>query len=106
MDDRSSDEQRGFFGCESDGLAGYSDLDAEALRKAALETDIPEGGTLLGFGLKFPAKDSGSDMMGQNMRASPVVMQYVDRKVYVAWPKALQTIDPVLPLPKSSPFAI
>jgi len=58
----------------------------------------------LGFGVKFP-KDGQSDMMGQNMRASPVVMQYVKRKVYVAWPKALQTIDPVLPLPKSSPYA-
>jgi ABC-type branched-subunit amino acid transport system substrate-binding protein len=86
-------------------ITKYGGIDAEALRKAALETDIPEGGTLLGFGIKFPAKDSGSDMMGQNMRASPVVMQYVDRKVYVAWPKALQTIDPVLPLPKSSPYA-
>ena len=59
-----------------------------------LETDIPEGGTLLGFGVKFP-KEGESKMMGQNMRASPVVMQYVKRKVYVAWPKALQTIDPV-----------
>ena len=82
----------------------HGGINAEALRKAALETDIPEGGTLLGFGVKFP--DAGkSDMMGQNMRASPVVMQYVKRKVYVAWPKALQTIDPVLPLPKSSPYA-
>ena len=82
----------------------YGGIDAESLRKAALETDIAEGGTLLGFGVKFP-KDGQSDMMGQNMRASPVVMQYVKRKVYVAWPKALQTIDPVLPLPKSSPYA-
>ena len=44
-------------------------------------------------------------MMGQNMRASPVVMQYVDRKVYIAWPKVLQTIDPVLPLPKGSAYS-
>ena len=82
----------------------HGGIDAEALRKAAMETDIPEGGTLLGFGVKFP-KQGESNMMGQNMRASPVVMQYVKRKVYVAWPKALQTIDPVLPLPKSSPYA-
>ena len=82
----------------------YGGIDAEALRKAALDTDIPEGGTLLGFGVKFP-KDGESDMMGQNTRASPVVMQYVGRKVYIAWPKGLQTIDPVLPLPKSSPYA-
>ena len=82
----------------------HGGIDAEALRKAAMETDIPEGGTLLGFGVKFP-KAGESNMMGQNMRASPVVMQYVKRKVYVAWPKALQTIDPVLPLPKSSPYS-
>ncbi len=82
----------------------YGGIDAESLRKAALETDIPEGGTLLGFGVKFPGEGESS-MMGQNQRASPVVMQYVDRKVYIAWPKALQTIDPVLPLPKSSPYA-
>ncbi len=82
----------------------YGGIDAESLRKAAMETDIAEGGTLLGFGVKFP-KAGESDMMGQNTRASPVVMQYVKRKVYIAWPKALQTIDPVLPLPKSSPYA-
>jgi branched-chain amino acid transport system substrate-binding protein len=82
----------------------YGGIDAESLRKAAMDTDIAAGGTLLGYGVKFP-KAGESDMMGQNMRASPVVMQYVDRKVYIAWPKALQTIDPVLPLPKSSPYA-
>ena len=43
-------------------------------------------------------------MDGQNTRASPVVMQYVDGEVKIAWPKALQTIDPVLPLPASSPY--
>jgi len=82
----------------------HGGIGAEALRKAALETNIPEGGTLLGFGVKFP-KAGENDMMGQNTMASPVVMQYVKRKVYIAWPKALQTIDPVIPLPKTSPYA-
>lgn len=82
----------------------YGGIDAESLRKAALETDIPEGGTLLGFGVKFPDPGS-SNMDGQNQKASPVVMQYVDRQVKIAWPKALQTIDPVLPLPSASPYA-
>src|SRR5882724_3022402 len=31
----------------------HGGIDAEALRKAALEVDIPEGGTMLGFGVKF-----------------------------------------------------
>jgi ABC-type branched-subunit amino acid transport system substrate-binding protein len=82
----------------------YGGIDPESLRKAAQETDIPEGGTLLGFGVKFPTAGQ-NDMMGQNTRASPVVMQYVKRKINIAWPKALQTADPVLPLPKSSPYS-
>ena len=31
----------------------YGGVDPDALRKAALEVDIPEGGTMLGFGVKF-----------------------------------------------------
>ena len=31
----------------------YGGVDPEALRKAALEVDLPEGGTMLGFGVKF-----------------------------------------------------
>lgn len=82
----------------------YGGIDSESLRKAALDTDIAPGGTLLGYGVKFP-KEGENSMMGQNMLAAPVVMQYADRKVFIAWPKELQTIDPVLPLPKSSPYA-
>ena len=33
------------------------------------------------------------------------VVQYIDGKAHVVWPKALQAIDPVLPLPASSPYA-
>ena len=54
--------------------------------------------------MNFP-KEGTSNMMGQNSMAAPVVMQYIDRKVSIAWPKNLQTADPVLPLPKSSPYA-
>lgn len=82
----------------------YGGIDAESLRKAALDTDIAPGGTLLGYGVKFP-QEGENDMIGQNMLASPVVMQYVNREVFVAWPRELQTIDPVLPLPKSSVYA-
>src|SRR5213594_2085784 len=32
----------------------YGGVDPDALRKAALEVDISEGGTMLGFGVKFP----------------------------------------------------
>ena len=81
----------------------YGGIDADSLRKAALEVNLPEGGTMLGFGVKFAGE--GSPMAGQNERAFPVIVQYVDDKPYVVWPKSLQLRDPVLPLPASSPYA-
>jgi branched-chain amino acid transport system substrate-binding protein len=33
------------------------------------------------------------------------VMQYIGGKTHIAWPAAIKTIDPVLPLPASSPYA-
>ncbi len=76
----------------------------EAVRKAALEIDIPLGGTIQGYGVKF--FPPGHQLAGQNERSIPVVMQYIPGKpTAVAWPKLIQTQDPVLPLPKSSPYA-
>ncbi len=82
----------------------YGGVDAEALRKAALEVDLPEGGTMLGFGVKFAG--AGAAMAGQNERAFPVVVQYVDDKAYVVWPKSQQQREPVLRLPGTSPYAV
>src|SRR5947207_2086019 len=45
----------------------YGGVDPDALRKAALETDLPEGGTMLGFGVKFFGE--GTPMAGQNERS-------------------------------------
>jgi branched-chain amino acid transport system substrate-binding protein len=81
----------------------YGGVDAEALRKAALEVDLPEGGTMLGFGVKFEGE--AEPMAGQNDRAFPVILQYVDDKPIIVWPKSLQRAEPVLPLPSSSPYA-
>jgi ABC-type branched-subunit amino acid transport system substrate-binding protein len=81
----------------------YGGVDADSLRKAALEVNLPEGGTMLGFGVKFAGE--GSPMAGQNERAFPVIVQYVDDKPYVVWPKSLQLREPVLKLPSSSPYA-
>jgi branched-chain amino acid transport system substrate-binding protein len=43
----------------------------EALAKAARETDIPEGGTMQGYGVKFLGE--GNAMRGQNERAVAAV---------------------------------
>src|SRR5947209_7106999 len=45
----------------------YGGVDPDALRKASLDTDIPEGGTMLGFGVKFYGE--GTPMAGQNERS-------------------------------------
>ena len=81
----------------------YGGVDAEALRKAALDTDIPVGGTIQGYGVKF--FPPGTPMAGQNERSSPVVMQYNANDTYVVWPSAIKTKDPVLPLPKGHAYA-
>ena len=78
-------------------------IDADHLRAAALATDLPDGGTMLGFGVKFEGE--GTLRAGQNNRAYPVGIQYVDDKSYVVWPKAQQQREPVLKLPDSSPYA-
>jgi branched-chain amino acid transport system substrate-binding protein len=81
----------------------YGGYDAEALRKAALDTDIPVGGTIQGYGVKF--NPPGHEMAGQNERSSPVVMQYVDGQTKIVWPTAIKTMDPVLPLPSGHAYA-
>ena len=81
----------------------HGGFDPEALRKAALETDIPDGGTIQGYGVKF--FPPGHQMSGQNERSSPVVMQYIDGVTKIAWPSNLKTVDPVLPFPKGHAYA-
>ncbi|HWE17756.1 MAG TPA: ABC transporter substrate-binding protein [Hyphomicrobiaceae bacterium] len=81
----------------------HGGFDPEALRKAALETDIPEGGTMQGYGVKF--NRPGHKMAGQNARSSPVVMQYIKGETKIVWPAAIRTVDPVLPLPAGHAYA-
>jgi ABC-type branched-subunit amino acid transport system substrate-binding protein len=81
----------------------YGGIDPDALRKASLEVDLPEGGTMLGFGVKFFGE--GTQMAGQNERSFPVVLQYIDDKSYVVWPKSQAQRDAVLPLPKGTTFS-
>src|SRR3954468_7770000 len=81
----------------------YGGYDPEALRKAALDTDIPIGGTTQGYGVKF--FPPGTPMAGQNARSIAVVMQFVSGATKVVWPTAIRTADPVFPLPKGHGFA-
>jgi hypothetical protein len=44
-----------------------------------LEVDLPEGGTRLGFGVKFGGEETNA--AGQNDRAFPVIIPYIDDKI-------------------------
>src|SRR6516225_9903461 len=77
----------------------YGGFDAEAVRKAALDVDIPPGGTIQGYGVKFYRPGA------QNERSTPVVMQNAGEHISVVWPANIKTQDPVLPPPGSSIYA-
>ena len=82
----------------------YGGFDPEAIRKAALDVDIPPGGTIQGYGVKFYPPDT--PMSGQNERSTPVVMQNAGEHISVVWPTNIRTQEPVFPLPKSSLYAV
>jgi ABC-type branched-subunit amino acid transport system substrate-binding protein len=84
-------------------ITKYGGITSDDLRQAALDTNLPDGRTMLGFGVKF--ETPGMPMAGQNERAYPVIVQYIDDQSYVVWPKAQQQREPVLKLPPSSPYA-
>jgi branched-chain amino acid transport system substrate-binding protein len=84
--------------------AKYGGFDPEAVRKAALDVDIPAGGTIQGYGVKF--FPPGTEMSGQNERSTPVVMQNASEHISVVYPTNIETQEPVLPLPKSSIYAM
>jgi branched-chain amino acid transport system substrate-binding protein len=75
----------------------------DALAKAARETDIPEGGTMQGYGVKFLGE--GNPMRGQNERAIAAVYQIVEGRFQHVWPKVIAMSNPPVLLPASSPFA-
>ncbi|HTO64974.1 MAG TPA: ABC transporter substrate-binding protein [Bradyrhizobium sp.] len=81
----------------------YGSFDPDAIRKAALDVDIPPGGTIQGYGVKF--FPPGTPLSGQNERSTPVVMQNAGEHISVVWPTNIRTQDPVFPLPKSSIYA-
>jgi branched-chain amino acid transport system substrate-binding protein len=82
----------------------YGGFDPEAVRKAALDVDIPAGGTIQGYGVKFYRP--GTQLSGQNERSTPVVMQNAGEHISVVWPNNIKTQEPVLPLPASSVYAM
>ncbi len=81
----------------------YGGIDSEALRKAALDTDVPVGGTIQGYGVKF--NPPGHPMAGQNERSAMPIVQYIAREAVIVYPPEIRSREAVLPLPKSNPYA-
>jgi len=76
----------------------------DAIRRAALSVDIPVGGTIQGYGVKFNPPDH--ELAGQNARSLAVVMQFEDAHAKVVWPTAIAGGPPVMPLPANNAFAL
>jgi branched-chain amino acid transport system substrate-binding protein len=79
-------------------LAVTRSTEPAKVREAALALDIPEGGTALGWGVKFAGP--GDEMQGQNLRAFPVAQQWQDGKLVVVYPAKARTVEATMvPLP-------
>jgi branched-chain amino acid transport system substrate-binding protein len=85
-------------------ITKYGGFGPDALAKAARDTDIPEGGTMQGYGVKF--NPPGHRFAGQNQRAFPAVFEIIEGKFELVFPKTVATAQPILPLPASSPLAV
>jgi branched-chain amino acid transport system substrate-binding protein len=73
-------------------------LDPEKVRAAAVAVDIPDGGTALGWGVKFAGVTEPD--RGQNTRSFPVAQQWQAGKLVVVSPDNMKTTGPTLvPLP-------
>src|SRR5207248_2436024 len=73
-------------------ITKYGGFGPEALAKAARDTDIPEGGTMQGYGVKF--NPPGHRFAGQNERSFPAVFEIIEGKFEVAGGEVLGLIGP------------
>jgi len=82
----------------------FGEPTADNIRKAALDIEIPDGGTPAGYGVKFAPP--GHKFSGQNLRAYTVVMQWLNGKIEIVSPPSLKTTEPRLPVPANWPLAV
>jgi branched-chain amino acid transport system substrate-binding protein len=82
----------------------YGGWSPDAIAKAARETDIPDGGTMMGYGVKF--LPPGHRFAGQNERAFPVVFQVIKGEFEIVFPKAVAKGKPTVLLPRTSLLAV
>lgn len=78
----------------ADAINRAGSTDAEAIRKALSETNIP------GNKLIMPWKGVKFDEHGQNTLSSGILLQIINGKYYTVWPFDMATRDLVWPMPK------
>jgi branched-chain amino acid transport system substrate-binding protein len=82
-----------------DVIARAGSTDPEAIRKAALATDIPDQKTPMGYGVKFAPP--GDKLAGQDIRAFPMIYQWQKGKQLTVWPDAAAVAQAIIPWPAS-----
>jgi branched-chain amino acid transport system substrate-binding protein len=80
-----------------DVLPKAGGVDPEKIREVANQLDVPDGDTIMGWGIKFAPP--GHRNAGSNLRAYAVMMQWQEQKLHVVWPDKWSTRKVLLPLP-------
>jgi branched-chain amino acid transport system substrate-binding protein len=96
---RSGHSLMNFMGSQVlfDVITRAGSTDPEAIRKAALETDIPDQKTPMGYGVKFAPP--GDKIAGQDIRAFPMIYQWQKGKQLTVWPKGAAVAEAIIPWP-------
>jgi branched-chain amino acid transport system substrate-binding protein len=96
---RSGHSLMNFMGAQVlfDVISRAGSTDPEAIRKAALATDIPDQKTPMGYGVKFAPP--GDKIAGQDIRAFPLIFQWQKGKQLTVWPKAAAVAEAIIPWP-------
>ena len=80
-----------------DVISRAGSTDPEAIRKAALATDIPDQKTPMGYGVKFAPP--GDKIAGQDIRAFPMIYQWQKGKQLTVWPNGAAVAEAIIPWP-------
>ncbi len=80
-----------------DVISRAGSIEPEAVRKAALATDIAK--TPMGYGVKFAPP--GDKIAGQDIRAFPLIFQWQKGKQLTVWPKEAAVAEAIIPWPAS-----
>jgi branched-chain amino acid transport system substrate-binding protein len=99
---RSGHSLMNFMGAQVlfDVISRAGSTEAEAIRKAALATDIQK--TPMGYGVKFAPP--GDPIAGQDIRAFPLIFQWQKGRQVTVWPKDAAVAEAIIPWPASQKY--